>query len=89
MKESEFNYFIIAFIAGMFIHYNIKQICKVGLLEGAGADCPWYKPGIIFSACKTKPDATPTVADKCGYLNYFFSLTGIWDPCEKGATPWS
>jgi hypothetical protein len=88
MKESEFNYFIIAFIVGMFIHYNIKQICKVGLLEGAGADCPWYKPGIIFSSCKTTPTTAPKVAEKCGYLNYLFFFLG-WDPCKKGATPWS
>ena len=82
MKESEFNYFIIAFIAGMFIHYNIKQICKVGLLEGADADCPWYKPSLIFSSCKTTTTTTPTYAKTCNWYNKYFSIFPGVDPCQ-------
>lgn len=58
MKDNDLMYFAFAFIVGMFIHYNMKEICKGRgfLLEGSTTPevCktpdPNCRPGIWWNS---------------------------------------
>jgi len=88
MKDEELKYFVLAFIVGMFIHYNIKQICKVGLLEGSDNKCGFgnkyfgWVPGVDSCPEDKTTTAPPAYAETCNWYNeIFFWVPGV-DACK-------
>ena len=93
MKDYDLMYFAFAFIVGMLIHYNMKEMCKGRgfLLEGSenSSGCSWTQKNLgwfpyVDGCPSTKSTTTPPEA--CKTLNPNCRPGSWWnsDPVKDG-----